>query len=312
MQLWAKDGHLLVNAGTGQLIACDACPCNNEAQCEANVKAAIRERQNPAGRTQWTAPQAAAKTLGDCRSEISAMGPSFLNATYSPSTQVPSCYSSSHANSATTWCELDTIIRQMMSTYKVPTLTPSVTNPIGLTSQSAHRYLGTAGGSPQIWGQQWSYVKQIARTSWAASPSLIYSNYPRCWVEFANDSHGQNGYGLADSWRPALSAYGPISTARQTSIYRCFHAPNSGTPPAPTTYDTEGIMDFAEGVYHPIRTTDLSAWSSWAFEEWPTVAQLATFPENWPDPGPSTGMSFMGFDPGAYWLLTDWSFAYHP
>ena len=303
--------------GGGHLLLCDECPCGGGFDCEAAVKEAIRERQPPAGRTQWTVLEAAAKNFVECVDEVGAIAPSFTLETISEGDYVgPAPLSSTYAQNAADWCELYEWIRVLLTTVFHDMFTYIITRPQGWISYLAgQEWLGLYPPlyppyPEHIYGEAWSTLISNCAATWAQAP--CYVGVPRCRCYLTNTSEsGQSAMATANGFIVRLYAPG-CETAVSARVYVKFGHETTDA------FASQGWIAFGEGQY--VLLWEASSWAPWVdgggkewkmltTDEWPP--RPIAFPVTWPpDPGMPYSETSNGILGNSLYYLLDWDFVY--
>lgn len=283
---WISGGAFVLK--NGGLSLCPDCPCNNpEMECEAWVREAIRERQIPAGRTEWTG---ADRTFAECRTEVGAIAKVFLqNPDYAEGTlDAPAFWSSSYASNAADWCELWEFVRVLRTSGLVINVSGNPGKPASgwWYRLAAHRFIADypPNHTTQVWSQPWSVPVDGARALWApySNPGYVPAADTYLW----SDQYGQHA--TAFEYGAIVRMVAPWCPVSRTG--RFFVEFNHGT--GNRTYDNHGLHSMAEHQYALIWTSPTGIWDYWfdaatgkmwsiySTAEWP--AYPTAFLEHWP------------------------------
>jgi len=300
--------------GDGHLLLCDECPCGGGFDCEAAVREAIRERQPPAGRTQWTVSEAAAKSYTECRNEVGLIAVSFtLDDMDEGFYSGPRPLSSSYGSSAADWCELYEWIRVLTTTV----LTVDIaTNYLSRAQGWFERLAGQNWSSSYpasgttIFGMPWSHLISNCAVLWTQHGSN--RNSPRCRCILTNDAAtGQSA--TTNAKGVILRLYAPgCATTVSARVYLLFNDYGMGT------FANQGWTAYGEGQYSLLWETDTwgqwfdgagKEWKMWTGNEWPE--RPIAFPSTWPpDPGDPFSTTAVGMRGSMLCYLLDWDFVY--
>lgn len=282
--LWlTTDGGLVLDA-TGAVLLCSACPCHIDFDCEAAVREAIRERQIPAGRTQWTLVD---QNFATCKTETGLIAQVFIQGAYAEGAQSgPQFWSTAYGSNATTWCELYEMLRVLRTTGLVSGWAQNIAGrPLGYwTRLTPHNYYSIypPNNNPQQWGTPWTTIIDLARARWINGSGSI--NPPSVDTNLYSDQFGRHAVTSANG--AIVRMVSPWCAISRTARFFIEGKATTGR-----VYDNFGLHAMAEHQYALIWTSPTGVWNNWfdaqnklwsiyATSEWP--AYPLAFPEHWP------------------------------
>lgn len=308
MDAWLSSTGDGVIDGDGALLLCADCPCAGGVDCQADVKAAIQERQAATGRTVWTAEQAALKTLPECIDETNYLAVLF---TLSPMTggeyDAPTAVSGSYASGAADWCQLYDLLCALQVTF----LTLDYGNSSNYMPHAMFRRL-----SGQRWSASrnstiyvdWGDLINQAAALWALTGST--SNPPRNAFDLSYLSGYQSVVVTANA--SILRLYSPYCTTPRTARVYVEFNDNGRAHYNNQDWALVGVGQYAHlwtsGTWTAGMDSYGKTWYIWTSDEWP--ARPIPFLPYHPAYPAIGAQNSVGFAAGTLVYQIHWSFAH--